>query len=59
MADPSPSIDLFEETRRLLLALEQRGIEYALVGAVALAIYGVPRATTDIDLLIRLMELDR
>ena len=53
MADPPSSIDLFEETRRLLLALEQRGIEYALVGAVALAVHGVPRATTDIDLLIR------
>lgn len=53
MTGPSPSLDLFEETRRLLLALERRGVEYALVGAVALAVHGVPRATTDIDLLIR------
>lgn len=57
MAD-SPSIDLFDETRRLLLALEGRGIEYALVGAVALAVHGVPRATTDIDLLIRPESLE-
>lgn len=57
MADP-PSIDLFEETRRLLLALEERGIEHALVGAVALAVHGVPRATTDIDLLIRPESLE-
>ena len=53
MADPLPSLDLFGETRRLLEALERRRIEYAIVGAVALAIHGVPRATTDIDLLIR------
>lgn len=58
MADPSPPIDLFEESRRLLQALERRGIEYALVGAVALAVHGVPRATTDIDLLIRPESLD-
>jgi hypothetical protein len=58
MEDFSPSIDLFEETRQLLLALEHRGIEYALVGAVALAVHGVPRATTDIDLLIRSESLE-
>ncbi|MFP3941791.1 MAG: hypothetical protein ACLF0P_15965 [Thermoanaerobaculia bacterium] len=58
MAGPSPSLDLFEETRQLLLALERREVEYALVGAVALAVHGVPRATTDIDLLIRPESLD-
>jgi hypothetical protein len=58
MADSPSSIDLFEESRRLLEALEGRGIEYALVGAVALAVHGVPRATTDIDLLIRPESLE-
>lgn len=52
MPDSAPSIDLFDETRQLLLALERRGVEYALVGAVALAVHGVPRATADIDLLL-------
>jgi len=28
-------------------------LQYAIAGAVALAIHGVPRATTDIDLLVR------
>jgi hypothetical protein len=58
MATPPPSIDLFGETSGLLEALERRGIEYALVGAVALAVHGVPRATTDIDLLIRPESVD-
>lgn len=58
MADPPPSLDLFGETRSLLEELERREMEYALVGAVALAVYGVPRATTGIDLLIRPESLD-
>lgn len=45
------ALDLWQETRKLLQALA--GIDYAVVGAVALAVHGVPRATTDIDLLVR------
>ena len=58
MAAPSPSLDLFEETQQLLLALERQRIEYAIAGAVALAVHGAPRATTDIDLLIRKESLE-
>ena len=47
------AIDLFEETMALLTELERHGVPYAVVGALALAIHGVPRATTDIDLLVR------
>lgn len=46
-------MDLFEETSELLVELERQGVQYAIAGAVALAIHGVPRATTDIDLLVR------
>jgi len=53
------ALDLYEETWRLLATLEESGIEYAVVGAVALAIHGVTRATTDIDLLILPEELPR
>jgi hypothetical protein len=53
------ALDLFEETWRLLTALEESGVKYAVVGAVALAIHGVPRATTDIDLLVPPEELQR
>jgi len=37
----------------LLAELERHGVPYAVAGALALAIHGVPRATTDIDLLVR------
>lgn len=47
------SLDLYEELTRLTTAFEQQEIEYAVVGALALALHGAPRATTDIDLLIR------
>lgn len=43
--------------KKLVLALaetfEKERIPYALVGAVALALYGIPRGTNDIDFLIR------
>jgi hypothetical protein len=45
-------LDLFEEAIGLLGDLERRGVPYAVAGAIALAIHGVPRATTDIDLLV-------
>ncbi len=34
-------------------ALEVAQVEYAVVGAFAVAIWGAPRATTDIDLLVQ------
>jgi hypothetical protein len=45
-------LDLFEEFKRLVVALDERGVEHAVVGALAVAIHGAPRATTDIDLLL-------
>jgi acetolactate synthase regulatory subunit len=47
------AIDLFDETMGLLAELERHSVPYAVAGALALAIHGVPRATTDIDLLVR------
>lgn len=46
------SISVFDEFRDLARALREEGVDYATVGAVALAMHGAPRATTDIDLLI-------
>ena len=46
------------ELKAITQALDARGVEYALCGAVALAIHGVPRATQDIDLLARSADLD-
>lgn len=45
-------LDLWTETRDLLRTLDDHGVAYALVGAIALAIHGVVRATADIDLLV-------
>ena len=39
--------------RDILSAFNEEGVEYLLVGAYALAVHGVPRATGDMDLWIR------
>jgi hypothetical protein len=38
--------------------LESAGIPYAIVGSVASSVYGEPRATNDVDLLIQLSRND-
>jgi len=45
-------IDLYEELVALVGKLDEAKIDYALCGGMALAIYGIPRATVDLDLLI-------
>jgi len=45
-------IDLYQELRSLIIVLNRREIPYALCGGLSLAVYGIPRATLDIDLLI-------
>jgi len=46
-------LDLYEELKSLIKRLDEDQIHYALCGGLALAIYGIPRATVDIDVLIR------
>ncbi|HUH04530.1 MAG TPA: nucleotidyl transferase AbiEii/AbiGii toxin family protein, partial [Kofleriaceae bacterium] len=46
-------IDVYAEFTAIIGALEDAEIEYALCGALALAVYGAPRATKDIDLIAR------
>ena len=50
-------LDLYEELRRLIAALDEHKIEYALCGGLAMAIFDRPRATVDIDLLIEAESL--
>jgi hypothetical protein len=52
-------VDFFQELKELLAALEDAHLDYALCGGVALAIHGAPRATQDIDILLRREDLDR
>jgi hypothetical protein len=44
--------DIYDEFLNLVASLDERGIDYALCGGMALAVHGSPRATIDIDLLV-------
>ena len=50
--------DLYDEFRKLLAALDEQQIDYALCGGIAMAVYDRPRATVDIDLLILAESLE-
>src|SRR5438128_12417240 len=52
-------LDLYVELRRIAEALDAAGVAYALAGGLAVSIYTTPRATEDIDLLIRREDFDR
>lgn len=52
-------IELLEDFRQIVKAFSGAGIDHAVVGALALAVHGFPRATTDIDFLIRKEDLER
>jgi hypothetical protein len=45
-------MDLLEELKKLTAKLDRNGIDYALCGGLAIAIYAKPRATLDIDIMI-------
>jgi hypothetical protein len=51
-------MDILDELKTLISKLNGAGIEYALCGGLAMAIYALPRATLDIDLLIEASSLD-
>jgi predicted nucleotidyltransferase len=53
------ALDLFGEFTRVIAALDHAGVDHAVVGALAVAIHGAPRATTDIDLLVERESLPR
>jgi hypothetical protein len=51
-------LDLYQEFREVIRALDDAGIQYALCGGLAMAIWDEPRATVDIDLLIEEERVD-
>lgn len=51
-------MNLYDEFRELITALTARCIDYALCGGLAMAVYSSPRATLDVDLLIRQEDLE-
>lgn len=54
--DAGPVPDTF---RRLANALESAGIEYTVIGALALAVHHYRRATEDVDICLRPADLER
>ena len=52
-------MDLFEEFRQLTSTFDNKKIEYALCGGLAMAVYAFPRATVDIDILIQPETLEK
>jgi hypothetical protein len=52
-------LDLYEELKSLVSRLNEARIDYALCGGLALALHGIPRATVDIDILIRRETLEQ
>ena len=46
-------LDIYFEFLQLVEQLNRRAIDYALCGGMALAVHGLPRATIDIDLLVK------
>ena len=51
------AVKLVDELEALIAALEARRAPYALAGGLAVAVWGAPRATADIDLLVREVDL--
>lgn len=49
---------LSEELDSLIASLEGAKLEYALAGGLAVAVWGAPRATKDIDLLVPPEQVD-
>src|SRR5437870_135840 len=45
-------MDIYDELHNLLEALRRHRVAYALCGGLAMAVYGIVRATEDIDLLV-------
>ena len=52
-------MDIIEELQGIIARLEQDGVDYALCGGLAMAVYAMPRATLDIDLMIHIDSLEQ
>ncbi len=52
-------MDIGAELMSLVQALDKAKVPYALCGGLALGVHGFPRATEDIDLLIRKRDVDK
>ena len=46
-------MDRFQRFIRILKAFAEKGVEYTLIGGVAVILHGFPRLTEDIDILLK------
>ena len=51
--------DLVPELKNITDSFDDEGLEYAVCGGLSMAIHGFPRATLDIDILIRPESLEK
>lgn len=52
-------MDLYGHFNRITKALDRNGMEFRVVGGIALAFYTRPRTTVDVDLLVQNKDVDR
>ncbi len=52
-------MDILDELKKLTDYLNKDNIDYALCGGLAMAVYALPRATLDIDILIKPESLEK
>jgi hypothetical protein len=52
-------MQILDELKAIIKKLDEAGVPYALCGGLAMAIYAMPRATLDIDLMIEMDSLPR
>ncbi len=52
-------VTLLDELSNIISALNENEIEYAVCGGLALTIHGFPRATFDIDILVKAESLEK
>ncbi len=52
-------LDIYQELKNFISALNKAKVDYALCGGMAMAVYGIPRATMDIDILIQGDSLEK
>jgi hypothetical protein len=57
--DSLEPLNINDELREIAISLKQGGVDYALCDGLAVALYGYPRATQDIDLLVEEPDLNR
>ena len=51
-------MDILDELRKLVAALDEHEVDYALCGGMAMGVHGLARTTIDIDVLILSASLD-